>query len=43
MSEGLDDITNNWDSYVKKSIQTGKDFSWENRTKDLFKIYNKML
>lgn len=43
MNEGLDDILNNWDKYIANSIQTGKDFSWENRTKDLFKIYNKVL
>lgn len=43
MNEGLDDILSNWNKYVANSIQTGKDFSWENRTKDLFKIYNKVL
>ena len=43
MDKGLDDILQNWGRYTKDAIQTGIDFSWENRTKELFKIYNQML
>jgi len=43
MEEGLNDILNQWDHYTKSAIQTGKDFSWENRTKDLINIYNQVL
>ncbi len=43
MEEGLDDILKNWDGYTNLSIQTGKDFSWKNRTIELMKIYNQVL
>lgn len=43
MEEGLNDILNNWDMYTSLSIQTGKDFSWKNRTIELMKIYNQVL
>jgi glycosyltransferase involved in cell wall biosynthesis len=43
MEDGLNDILNNWDNYVKRSIQTGKDFSWENRTKSLMEIYQQVI
>jgi glycosyltransferase involved in cell wall biosynthesis len=43
MEEGLNDVLNNWDIYTSLSIQTGKDFSWKNRTIELMKIYNQVL
>ena len=43
MEEGLNDILNNWERYTNLSIQTGKDFSWKNRTIELMKIYNQVL
>ena len=43
MNDGLKDIMNNWDRYVKDAIQTGKDLSWENRTIKLMEIYNQVL
>tara|TARA_B100000497_G_scaffold102362_1_gene116784 strand:- start:3907 stop:4857 length:951 start_codon:yes stop_codon:yes gene_type:complete len=39
MNDGLNDILNNWSKYVNNSTQTGKDFSWENRTIELLEIY----
>ena len=43
MERGLDDILNNWGKYIKDSTKTGIDFSWENRTIELLKIYNQVL
>lgn len=43
MEEGLDDILANWESYRTLAIETGKNFSWENRTKELIKIYEAVL
>ena len=43
MHEGLWQIRNNWEDYITSAIQTGKDFSWENRTKDLMEIYYQVL
>lgn len=43
MEEGLDDILANWETYNTLAIQTGKDFSWENRTKELMKIYESVI
>jgi glycosyltransferase involved in cell wall biosynthesis len=43
MNDGLQNIKENWDEYVRLAIRTGKDFSWENRTKDLMDIYNQVL
>lgn len=43
MEEGLDDILNRWDEYLSGSIKTGRDFSWENRTKALMEIYRQFI
>jgi hypothetical protein len=39
MDRGLKDILQNWNTYRLKTINTGKQLSWENRTKDLLEIY----
>jgi len=39
MNRGLTDIMTNWDSYREQAINTGKELSWKNRTKELIKIY----
>jgi len=43
MEEGLDDILENWELYSTLATQTGQNFSWENRTKELIKIYKSVL
>ena len=43
MNDGLNDILNNWSRYTKDAIQTGINYSWENRTKELMKIYTQVL
>ena len=43
MNDGLNDILNNWGRYTKDAIQTGINYSWENRTKELMKIYTQVL
>jgi len=40
MDKGLKDIIKNWDLYKEKAINTGKELSWYNRTKELMDIYN---
>ena len=39
MEKGLNDIMENYSSYKKRAIETGKKLSWKNRTKELIKIY----
>ena len=39
MDKGLKNILENWNTYRLKTINTGKQLSWENRTKDLLEIY----
>tara|TARA_R110000803_G_scaffold127523_1_gene194920 strand:- start:19 stop:969 length:951 start_codon:yes stop_codon:yes gene_type:complete len=41
MDKGLKNIINNWDLYKTKSINTGKELSWLNRSTEIVKIYNK--
>ena len=41
MERGLDDILENWDFYRQRAINTGLELSWENRTKDLIKVYER--
>ena len=41
MDSGLKDIMLNWESYRNQSIDTGKELSWYNRSKEIIKIYNK--
>jgi len=43
MEDGLNDILTHWERYTSSAIQTGKDFSWKNRTIELMKIYNQVL
>ena len=39
MDKGLKDIISNWESYVEQSINTGRELSWYNRSKEIVKIY----
>jgi glycosyltransferase involved in cell wall biosynthesis len=39
MDRGLKDIMINWDSYKNQAINTGKELSWYNRSKEIVKIY----
>ena len=39
MKKGYEDITNNYDNYVKRSLNTAQELSWFNRSKELCKIY----
>jgi glycosyltransferase involved in cell wall biosynthesis len=39
MDKGLKDILSNWDYYKQRAINTGKELSWKNRTKELINIY----
>ena len=41
MEKGLDDILENWESYIKNTIRTGVELNWEDRTKELIKIYER--
>ena len=43
MDRGLKDILQNWNTYRLKTINTGKQLSWENRTKDLLEIYKQFI
>ena len=43
MDKGLKDIMNNWDTYTSKSINTGKELSWLNRSTEIIKVYQKYL
>lgn len=43
MDEGLKDIMSNWESYRKQAINTGKELSWYNRSKDIIKIYQQFV
>jgi glycosyltransferase involved in cell wall biosynthesis len=42
MDRGLKDILSNWDSYKTKIINTGKELSWKNRTKDLILLFESL-
>ena len=42
MDKGLKDILSNWDSYKTKIINTGKELSWKNRTKDLILLFESL-
>lgn len=39
MDRGLKDIMLNWNLYREKAINTGKELSWYNRSKEILKIY----
>jgi hypothetical protein len=39
MDKGLKDIMSNWDFYKEQAIDTGKELSWYNRSKEIIKIY----
>jgi len=39
MDRGLKDILENWELYRAKAINTGKELSWYNRSKEIVKIY----
>ena len=39
MDRGLKDIINNWNSYKTQAINTGKELSWYNRSKEIIKLY----
>ena len=41
--KGLKDILKNWNDYRLNTINTGKQLSWENRTKDLLEIYKRFI
>ena len=43
MDKGLKDIMNNWDTYTSKSINTGKELSWLNRSTEIIKVYQKYI
>ena len=43
MDKGLKDILKNWNDYRLNTINTGKQLSWENRTKDLLEIYKRFI
>ena len=43
MDKGLKDIMNNWNTYTSKSINTGKELSWLNRSTEIIKVYQKYL
>lgn len=43
MNIGLKDILENWERYKNNVIQTGKELSWENRTKELLTIFKKLI
>ena len=43
MDRGLKDILENWNTYRLNTINTGKQLSWENRTKDLLEIYKQFI
>jgi glycosyltransferase involved in cell wall biosynthesis len=42
MDKGLKNIIVNWDLYKEQSINTGKELSWENRTKELILLFNSL-
>ena len=41
MEKGLDDILENWESYIQNTIRTGTELNWGDRTKELIKIYER--
>jgi hypothetical protein len=41
MEKGLDDILENWESYIQNTIRTGIELNWGDRTKELIKIYER--
>ncbi len=43
MDKGLKDILSNWESYVEQSINTGRELSWYNRSKEILKLYNSVI
>ena len=42
MDRGLKDILSNWDRYRQQAINTGKELSWKNRTKELISIFKSL-
>ena len=43
MDRGLKNIGENWDWYKENVLNTAKELSWENRTKDLIQIYERFV
>jgi len=43
MSEGYQDIIERWDWYVQSSLNTARELSWFNRSKDIIKIYQQFV
>ena len=39
MDKGLKDIMSNWDFYKEQAIDTGRELSWYNRSKEIIKVY----
>ena len=42
MDRGLKTILNNWDKFRTNVINTGKELSWENRTKELISLFESL-
>jgi len=42
MDRGLKNILNNWDKFRTNVINTGKELSWENRTKELISLFESL-
>ena len=41
MSRGLNDIINNWDSYLLRCANTAQELDWYNRVTELVKLYER--
>ena len=42
MQEGYHHIISHREQYIKQSLKTASDLSWENRAKELIKLFNKI-
>ena len=43
MNIGYHDIMDRWDWYVNSSLNTAKELSWFNRSKDILEIYQQFV